>query len=243
MRWIDAALNALLPPAHCLACGDPRRLDAGAALCDACRNALAEQKLLYHVCPQCLSPRPGNTPCAYCLEGGMAGLAAAYAPFHYHGVVQRLVTQLKFGAVEDAALPLAQAMAACVSAQGFDAAVPVPLSKARLSERGFNQALILAELVAKANGYTVRQALARRRDTRRQSSLASDAKRRANVENAFEAVLPVRGFKLLLVDDVRTTGATARACAAALLSAGAGEVHLLTAAVAPPRARKEPHHA
>ncbi len=213
-------------------------MDEGDSLCAACEASLQKQRLIRHVCPQCLSPRVGNTPCPYCLEGGMRGLQAAYAPYHYHGVVQQLVVELKFGLVEDAAQPLGNAMAECVRNGSFDALVPVPLSDQRLRERGFNQAAVLAGIVAEKNGWHVMNALKRIRNTHRQSSLLSAMRRERNVARAFKTVMPVQGLSLLLVDDVRTTGATARACADALLQAGAKEVSLLTAAVAPPKKRR-----
>lgn len=235
MALSDVIARLLLPRSHCLGCGEPRKINEGDILCAQCDAALRQEKLIYHVCPQCLSPRFGNAPCPYCLEGGMQGLYKAYAPYHYHGVVQQLVVQLKFGMVEDAAQPLASAMAECVQHSSFDALVPVPLSKNRLRERGFNQAALLADMVAERNGFTVLNALRRVRNTHRQSAILSALRRERNVAHAFEAVVPVQGHRLLLVDDVRTTGATARACADALLNAGAKEVSLLTAAIAPPR--------
>lgn len=165
----------------------------------------------------------------------MIGLCAAYAPYHYHGVVQQLVVQLKFGLIKDAARPLADAMEDCIRYATFDALVPVPLSKERLRERGFNQAEVLCEMIAAGRGCNILNPLERVRNTHRQSSILSTKRRERNVDHAFKTIAPVEGLSLLLVDDVRTTGATARACAAALLSAGAKEVALLTAAVAPPR--------
>lgn len=238
MALSEGLAQLLLPRSHCLGCGHPRSIDEGDILCAQCEQELAAARLSGHVCPQCLSPRANGSPCAYCLEGGMAGIQAAYAPFHYHGIVQRLVVTLKFGMDEDAAEPLGRAMADCVRYAPVDALVPVPLHKARLRERGFNQAETLARIVEAQTGDPVLPALRRTINTRRQSSLLSPLRRERNVADAFEPIAPVDGLRLMLVDDVRTTGATARSCAAALLAAGAKEVYLLTAAVAPPRSKK-----
>lgn len=107
-------------------------------------------------------------------------------------------------------------------------AVPVPLHGARRRARGFNQACDLALHL----GLPVVHALRRTRDTHTQTTLPAEA-RRANVAHAFAAtrrVAALHGATVLLVDDVRTTGATLEACAEALRSAGVGEVRALTAA-------------
>lgn len=162
----------------------------------------------------------------------MNGLTAAFSPFYYGGIVQKLVVLCKFGPVTIAAHPLAAAMTACLGSTRADALVPVPLHRQRYRERGFNQADFLCQLVSKDTGIPVLHALTRPIKTRRQSSLHPEA-RKDNVHGAFGLAAPVTGMRLLLVDDVRTTGSTARECAMVLMKAGAQSVGLLTAAVAP----------
>ncbi len=229
-RLATRAGDLLFPRALCLLCGEPRRIDVGDVLCDACAQELEGLRLTDSVCPHCLSPL-GSGPCPYCACGGMIGLDAAYAPFFYHGPVQRLVVLLKFGAVDAAAEPLAVAMAECVGGRVFDALTPVPLHPKRLRERGVNQAELLCSLIHRHSGLPVVNALVRTRHTKRQSAL-TPAAREKNVAAAFAPAAPVQGMSLLLVDDVRTSGNTARACAKVLREAGAAEVCLLTAAVA-----------
>jgi competence protein ComFC len=108
----------------------------------------------------------------------------------------------------------------------FDAVVPVPLHRSRLRKRGFNQAELLAGGVAEKMKATVSDTLEVVRSTRDQVELSA-AQRRANVAGAYSATGPLRG-KILLVDDVFTTGATMSACAASLVRAGADEVHALS---------------
>ena len=232
---LNRIVDLLLPPVICLGCGEPRKIIMGAALCENCVQELEDMKLSENVCPNCLSPKTQNSSCDYCIEGGMLNLSAAYAPYHYHGIVQRLVVQLKFNSIEDAAKPLADAMYECVKGISFDAMVPVPLHARRLQDRGYNQAEVLAKLISQKNGIPVITALKRTKNTRRQSSISVVEKRSENVENAFSINADVKGKKILLVDDVRTTGSTARACAKELIENGASEVALLTSAIAPPR--------
>jgi competence protein ComFC len=108
----------------------------------------------------------------------------------------------------------------------FDAVVPVPLHPSRLRKRGFNQAELLARGVAERINATVSDTLKVVRSTRDQVELSA-AQRRANVAGAYRAGEPLRG-KVLLVDDVFTTGATMSACATTLTHAGADEVHALS---------------
>jgi competence protein ComFC len=103
----------------------------------------------------------------------------------------------------------------------FDAVVPVPLHRSRLRNRGFNQAERLARGVAERINATVSDTLEVVRSTRDQVELSA-AQRRANVAGAYRASGPLRG-KVLLIDDVSTTGATMRACATILVRAGAQE--------------------
>jgi ComF family protein len=128
--------------------------------------------------------------------------------------------------------------------QRFDLIIPVPLHWRRRFQRGFNQAALLAARVARRYAVPVVVAVRRRRATATQAGL-SNAKRRANVAGAFEVRRPraVAGRRILLVDDVMTTGATASACAAALKRAGARYVAVLTLARVDRRGFTEPFQA
>ena len=104
--------------------------------------------------------------------------------------------------------------------------MPVPLHRSRLRKRGFNQAGLLAQSVAQRINATVSDTLKVVRSTRDQVELSA-AQRRANVAGAYRASGPLRG-RVLLIDDVFTTGATMSACASTLVRAGAREVHALS---------------
>ncbi len=229
---MDERLRALLfPRARCLACDEPREIDAGADLCDGCLAELDALRLTGGLCSHCLSPLRAGQACAYCAGGGMLGLDAAYAPYRYHGASQRLIAGLKFRRLRRAALPLAEAMADSLHGAGFDLTVPVPLHADDLRDRGFNQSALLCGHLQRLLGLPTEGALIKAKRTHQQSSLSHE-EREDNVSNAYVAVRPLYGKKVLLVDDVRTTGSTARACARELRRAGAVSVCLLTAAVA-----------
>jgi len=145
----------------------------------------------------------------------------------YEGVGKKIVHALKYRGykqvVERLAVPL---MLETLGDGRFDAVVPVPLHRSRLRKRGFNQAELLARGVAERMKATVSDTLQVVRSTREQVELSA-AQRRANVAGAYGATEALPG-KLLVVDDVFTTGATMSACAATLLRAGAKEVHAVT---------------
>lgn len=228
----------LLSPegACCLSCGKLRGLLSGLPLCPACARELVRAP--YHqglLCPRCKSVlRPGK-PCAFCARDKEGLLGETFAPYRYRGVPRALVLSLKFQGDVRAAALLAPAMARTISSVSFDALVPVPLSAQRLRERGFNQARELAELTGIETGLPVWDLLVRVRKTARQTDQHTLRSRTQNVKDAFAPApgASCEGKRLLLVDDVRTTGATALSCAGVLRRMGAAEVCLLTACIAP----------
>jgi ComF family protein len=147
----------------------------------------------------------------------------------YDGPLRSILQAFKYDRRRSLAPPLGglmQLRGAAVLADA-DCVVPVPLHWRRRWRRGFNQALDLARQL----GMPVRCALRRRRNTRTQTDLPADARLR-NVRDAFVATPGARvsGLRIVLVDDVSTTGATLEACARVLVAAGAAEVRTLTAA-------------
>lgn len=177
------------------------------------------------MCPRCqVSPPP---------------YAAALSAADYHGAARALILLLKYRGVAPVAPFLAERLAALAPRLPAmpDVVVPVPLGARRRRQRGYNQSGEIGKQLARrlGCGYAER-ALRRVRETAPQSGLTA-AEREKNVAGAFAgAPEQVRGKRVLLVDDVLTTGATAREAAAALLRAGASQVLLMTAA----RARREP---
>jgi ComF family protein len=181
------------------------------------------------------SSEPGPPPPAVCSTCAADGPAYDYARAAavYGGVMREALHRFKFGGRRALAQPLADlAVEQCGATlpDGIGAVVPVPLARDREWERGFNQAALLAERIAKRLDVPVRTGwLARQRATKPQSDLPA-AERSANVRGAFRAAPAVADRHILLVDDVLTTGATLAECARALRAAGARRIGALTVA-------------
>ena len=209
-------------PQRCVGCD--RR--ASVPLCRQCFDALP--RIGSPTSARCGMPTAFETfVCDEC-KGVDFVFESARAPLRYTGVGKEIVHTLKYGGytrvVERLAAPL---MLGVIDATArFDAVVPVRLHRSRLRRRGFNQAELLAHAVAEKINAPVSGTLQVVRRTRDQVELSA-AGRRANVAGAFRARDGVRG-RVLLIDDVFTTGATMSACAETLLGAGAREVHALS---------------
>ncbi len=234
-RWVDALLAVLLAPV-CGACRQPLLHPTSGCICQPCWDAIVPTPPPF--CDACgerlLKASTGHVAarralCALCLRHD-AVVDGARAIGAHSGALRNIVHALKYDGRRSVAAPLARLMRAA----GADVltasavAVPVPLHPARRRERGFNQAEDLARHV----GLPVALALKRIRQTPTQTALPA-AERIANVAGAFRATRctsALLGVRVVLVDDVRTTGATLDACARALKEAGVREVFALTAA-------------
>lgn len=214
----------------CLLCGDPRHADRRTCLCTDCAEKLSLLRVRENACPRCMMRVNEKGVCTYCRSGAMKGLKAGYAAYFYRGSARRLIWLLKFYWQDEAAMALIDSMTEVAPRGEYDALVPVPLHEKRLRRRGKNQAETLCGLLSPRLGLPVLQGLKRIRNTHSQVSLSA-ALRKQNVKGAFQAIESVEGLRLLLVDDVRTTGATARECARELTRAGAGTVGIMTAAL------------
>jgi ComF family protein len=170
--------------------------------------------------------------CPLC-RAGLRGFDAAYCFGAYEGTLRELIHLYKYGRIQTLSRPLADLLAAAIPLdERFDAVTPVPLHWRKQWQRGFNQSELLARAIARRRGIAVVPALRRARPTQTQAGL-SNSERRKNVAAAFRcrrAVQTLAGRRVLLIDDVMTTGSTAAACARVLKQAGAARVVLATVA-------------
>jgi ComF family protein len=223
--WIGPLLDLFFPK-RCAGCGRE-----GAFLCGQCIALL--EPLEPPWCATCGLPLPQGAPCRSCQETPLSleGIRSLYA---YQHPLREALLQFKYHGVRAVGAELAVVLARYVTAYALpaDLLVPVPLFSDRRRQRGYNQAEVLAEeLSRRAPLPCVPKALRRVRHTPPQARLASRAERFANVAGAFAADQhTVLGKRVLLIDDVCTTGATLSACGAALRTAGAATVWGLTVA-------------
>lgn len=217
-------------PPVCIGC-DARCGDGRRKVCETCLSSIAAVDVTDLVYRRARARLAGG--------GVIADLIVPWY-FEKHGPLQILIHQLKYGGMTSVGVELGERLAETVlqhTASGADAIVPVPLHRAKLRERGYNQSACISRGISSVTGQKVlKGALVRNRFTASQTTLGVP-QRRANMPGAF-SVPPGRrpdvgGKCLLLVDDVITTGATLHACAVALRKAGARRIIACALALAP----------
>ena len=229
------ALSSLLYPATCVVCS--REVDRTEYLCESCRQRAP--RIVAPFCAKCSEPFTGaitqTFSCANC-EHRTLHFDSAVAAYRSRGLVRKLVHEFKYGHHRYLQYPLAAWLGETLhdprlGGRRIDLIVPVPLHPARQRERGFNQAALLAELLARKIGLPLRPVLERIRYTTTQTAY-DRTERMENLRDAFRLRKnrDVRGLHVLLVDDVLTTGSTLSECARVLKKAGAVSVYAATAA-------------
>lgn len=207
-KLVAKILHLLFPP-KCAICG---------------RIVREEDKLL---CSDCKRELPYATA-GQVLRGGGIYLRCSSA-FYYEGKLRKAFLRYKFQG-KDFYGELFGGFTAKAAAEqlpgGWDLVTWAPLSKKRLRKRGYDQAKLLAEVVAKEFGLPLERTLVKVKHTKPQSGLKDSAARAKNAAGAYASVsgLSLEGKRVLLVDDILTTGSTMKECAKVLLSCGAGQV-------------------
>jgi competence protein ComFC len=229
------ALSSLFYPPLCVVCSSD--VDGREYLCEDCRDRAP--RIAPPFCAKCSEPFFGaitqTFSCANC-EHRILHFDAAVAAYRSRGLVRKLVHEFKYGRHRHLRHPLAGWLREAMSdprlhGRHFDLIVPVPLHPTRERERGFNQATLLAELLARQAAVPLCGALERIRYTITQTAY-DRAERMENLRDAFRLrkKVNVRQLHVLLIDDVLTTGSTLSECARVLKEAGAISVYAATAA-------------
>lgn len=217
LRKIAAGILEILYPSHskCFGCGN----EAGCEhpyLCETCKRMLVPNDVI-----------AGRD------EWRRRGIESISFVYYYGKPIKGLIHAFKFSGIKEIGAWMAEDMANLFERRcyrAYDMIVPVPLHPARLYERGFNQAEILARVLSENIGIPVETKVVKRvRRTKQQAKLNRN-KRLKNLQNAFVVKGDVRGKNILLIDDVITTGSTICACAEALKAAGAAEIRAMSVA-------------
>jgi len=209
-RILNGILDLLYPP-RCPFC---RRFltDGEHGVCRFCRRRYADSRI----------------------ERELEHVGACVAAFRYEGPVRDSLLRYKFRGVTAYGPVYAEYLAKCIDETGIscDIITWTPLSRRRLRQRGYDQARILAEETAKRLGLPCERLLEKRVNTRPQSGIRDAEKRRQNAKGVYACCAPEKlgGKRILLIDDIVTTGATLSECALTLKKAGCAEVFAAAAA-------------
>ena len=204
MKFFDAVLNLLFPP-KCPFCG---KVQDAVGICEHCEKELP------------------LVPDAEAVREGADGFRCAGAVW-YEGIVRDALLRFKFEGVSEAAEPLGELLARCAAEQfggEFDTVTWVPVSRKRLRRRGYDQAEQLARMACRLWETEPVCLLEKVMDNPPQSGLNEAAARRANVLGVYDAVGEIKGKRILLVDDICTTGSTLAECVRVLEEEGAASV-------------------
>lgn len=227
-----ATLELLLPP-DCLLCAQPLTSSSSTNLCPDCFSQVTPIGAGHCTC--CAQPfrsPSSNHLCGICLQQP-PDFSVVHAAGLYQGTIKEAVQRLKYRGQLTLAKPLSGLVLTSLTEQDKtfipDKIIPVPLHIKRLRKRGYNQALEIARPIAKSLNVPLDvKMLQRARNTPHQQGLSAKD-RRKNLRNAFTLTRMPAAEKILLIDDVMTTGETLRECSRTLMNSGAQEIRAAVA--------------
>ncbi|MEW6066764.1 MAG: ComF family protein [Nitrospirota bacterium] len=224
---ISRLLN-IFYPSKCPLCESTTDIYIHSPICSSCWSKI--KKYTGPSCNICAMPFSSehSKTCAQCLK--------KHPPFSrvinyglYEGVIAEAINQLKFHSIKRLAKPFGKLLLS-LDIPSADGIVPVPLSIKGLRERGFNQSLLIARVIAKKKKFPLfMDILLKEKETPPQIGLSA-RERLLNLKGVFKVKGNINGKRLLLIDDVMTTGATVTECSKVLMKGGAKEVIVLTLA-------------
>lgn len=215
-------------------------------LCCGCRERCTDKNAVYVykntcICRECFDKLD------FVQDGilffGEAFEDFTFSPFYYKGLFREIFLKFKFNGNyafgHIIGMAAAERLKDIEELKGYDCIVPVPLSDNRYRERGFNQSEIMAQYIAKELGIRLEKLLVRCRDSAPQSTVKT-VERSLNVRNAFKACGDPSGKRIILFDDIHTTGSTMHECKLVLKAAGAEAICFVTAAYVYHKTKKMP---
>jgi len=215
-------------PSRCPICGNISDVFTYSPICGSCWSKV--QRYTGPSCRVCAIPFASEHArvCGQCLKKSPP-FSRVITYGLYEDVIREAINQFKFYGLRRLSKPLG-ALLLGFDLPPVDGVVPVPLTIGRLRERGFNQSLLIARIIAKEIRVPLlMDVLVKKKETPPQIGLTA-RERLLNLRNAFAVKGSVKGMRLLLVDDVMTTGATVTECSKQLIKSGAEEVIVLTLA-------------
>jgi ComF family protein len=212
---------AIIAPHRCIICSNYNNI-----VCDSCITTLPG--IARSFCVFCGVESVGWRPCGKCTL--VTALSRVYVGGMYEGVIKDLIHRFKFEHARDAYKPLAAIITTSLPNLTGWTVVPVPTVAAHIRERSYDHTLLIAKQVARVLNLPLERPLARSKNVRQ---VGADRTSRAAIAESIELARLPKAAKILLIDDVCTTGATLNACALLLKQAGVTEVRGVVAAWQP----------
>lgn len=224
LTTLGRSVLRIVLPSWCVVCGEELPWsDRVASCCRHCWDALP--RIGAGQCRSCGMVWSGKTGGDFCIDCQLDPLPVDWTSAwgHYRAGIERLLHAFKFEHHEFLADALSELLEDALRDRDFDVIVPVPMHRSKERRRGYNQAGLLAESLARRIGVNCEPKLLVKTTERRTQSTLPRSERAGNVRNAFKAA-NAADRSVLLVDDISTTGETFRACAAELVRVGAARV-------------------